>query len=227
MPGPVGRVQIYQQIRIPALNHVSEERLRLICLDNHAVPIQIISVRCPHPGHDRTQFLIGPRILPHGVIAVGIIDRHKNQYLIVQQMLLVSEQNIAHHNQRGFLTLHFATMNVCLNSNHRFAAGFSLRRRGDWRICQHNDGHVTSFPGQQQGFAVHQVSLAVQRIQHLNNLIERGGTLVMTALGRSHHAFSERRDCLRLRRMQTHAGADCERGKCVMILNPVRAFHRL
>ena len=122
--------------------------------------------------HDWTQLLVRSGVLCHGIIAVGIVDRHKNQYLIVQQMLLVTEENVAHGNQRCFLALHFPTVDVALDVDDGFAGCRCCFGTGHRRIRQHHDRHIATLAGEQQRFPVHEFGLPVQGVDNVHHFLE-------------------------------------------------------
>ncbi len=219
MPGTIGGMQVHQQVRIPAVDQPLIEGSGFVCLHDHPVTIQVESVGGANSGHDRTQFLVGTAVFSHGVIAIGVVDRHKDQDLIVQQVLLVTEQNIAHQNQRGFLALHFAAVNIALNIDYRLAAGLGFPGRGHRRVGQYHHGHIAPFPGQQQPFAMHQLCFGIQGINHRDNLGQSGGARIVGALRRSDHGGAEHR----LFSSRCLAGKQCQDQRCKQGDN--RVFH--
>src|SRR5919107_826024 len=120
-------MQVDEDVGIPPVDQLdSAARLGGFELDVVSVDVETQTVRVP--SYDDRSVLPGAILVcwSEAVIPVGIEDRNHNQNQTVEQRPQATPREVSQQHLRGFLTLHFAAMDVCLDVNDRLPASMRL-----------------------------------------------------------------------------------------------------
>jgi hypothetical protein len=167
---PIGGVQVHRHVRIPAVQQ-RDERARLGALELHEVAVEVELLRVLARA-DAAHRAVLRRAVLHvdQLVAVGVVVGRDENDDPLQHRLQVAREQPARQDQRRFLALDLAGVDV--GHDEHDGTRERVRRLGrlDCGIRQHQQGHVAPLFGRAERLHPHERARRAERVDDARHL---------------------------------------------------------
>ena len=193
-------VQVDHQVRVPVVQQL-HERARLGGLELHEVAIEIeaVGVLARADAAERAE-LLRAVVEADALVAVRVVERRDDHDDARQHRSQVADREPPGDDERGFLPLHFARVDVGQHEHARAARAARIGGVHDGRRCQDGHRQRTAFLRLAEAGHAHIRAGGRQAVQHAVDvvctagLLERGGLSPRAQVGRCFRAPARARD---------------------------------